>query len=261
MATASSRTPALATNCPDRVATIRRPGRTAHQVLVQVGSGVLTGWGLRSHEEGLPGAVADALAARSGRGVDLTVIADPEVTSDRALEALPGLRLRRFDALVVVLGEDPAAQLLSPADWKRRATGLLAALVSHVDTGRRVFVYASSRAMLANSQSPSGRVWRPGEQARHLPHGTSMRPRRRAICGTWLLLHRIGLAAHSPHRLLLLGGSNRRASATCAARSGRVARSSADRVLPETVPRTRNCGRQRWKRCTWKSAGQGSSST
>ena len=248
MATASSRTPALATNCPDRVATIRRPGRTAHQVLV-LGSGVLTGWGLRSHEEGLPGAVADALAARSGRGVDLTVIADPEVTSDRALEALPGLRLRRFDALVVVLGEDPAAQLLSPADWKRRATGLLAALVSHVDTGRRVFVYASSRAMLANSQSPSGRVWR---RASKLDDLTARACGRAGVRYAELApsLHRIGLGGRfslpttPPGRIKSSSERDLRCSIwTSGSLLGRPSPT-------ETVPRTRNCGRQRWKRCT-----------
>ncbi|HEV7622991.1 MAG TPA: GAF domain-containing protein [Amnibacterium sp.] len=144
---------------PDRVATIRRSGRVPHQVLA-FGSGVLAGWGLQSHEAGLPGALADALHARSGRGVDLTVIVDSEPTSERALEALPGLRLRRFDALVVVLGEDPAVELMRPADWERRLSALLEALASHVDTGARVFVYDSSRAMLVNSRPASGRVWR-----------------------------------------------------------------------------------------------------
>ncbi len=248
MATASSSTLVLASTCPDRVATIRRPGRRRIRCWC-LGSGVLTGWGLQSHEAGLPGAVADALAARSGRGVDLTVIADPELTSDRALKALPGLRLRRFDALVVVLGEDPAAQLLRPADWKRRATGLLAALVSHVDTGRRVFVYASSRAMLANSQSPSRRVWR---RASKLDDLTARACGRAGVRYAELApsLHGSGSAADSPPPTTPPGrikSSSERDLRCSIWTSG----SLLGRPSPtETVPRTRNCGRQRWKRCT-----------
>jgi hypothetical protein len=159
VATAPPRPAAFSGLRPDRVATIRRPGRVPHQVLA-FGSGILAGWGLQSHEAGLPGALADTLHARSGRGVDLTVIADPDPTGERALEALPGLRLRRFDVLVVVLGEDPAAELMRPAEWQRHLVRLLESLTSHVDTGQRVFVYDSSRAMLANSHAPSARVWR-----------------------------------------------------------------------------------------------------
>ncbi len=159
MSTVPSPPPAFAGTRPDRVATIRRAGRAPHQVLA-FGSGVLSGWGLQSHEAGLPGALADALHTGSGRGVDLTVIADSDPTGERALEALPGLRLRRFDALVVILGEDPAAALMRPGDWGHRFARLLEAITSHVDTGRRVFIHDSSRTMLGNSPAVSGRVWR-----------------------------------------------------------------------------------------------------
>lgn len=159
MSIVPSSPPPFAGTRPDRVATIRRPGRVPHQVLT-FGTGVLAGWGLQSHEAGLPGALADALHAGSGRGVDLTVIVDSDPTGERALEALPGLRLRRFDAVVVMLGEDPAVALTRPAEWQHRVTRLLEAITSHVDTGRRVFVHDSSRTMLGNSPGVSGRVWR-----------------------------------------------------------------------------------------------------
>jgi hypothetical protein len=162
-----------------------------HQVLA-FGSGVLSGWGLQSHEAGLPGALADALHARSGRGVDLTVIVDSDPTGERALEALPGLRLRRFDAIVVVLGEDHAAELLRPAEWGRRLSRLLEAITSHVDTGARVFVYDSSRAMLANSHLPSGRVWRRAARLHDVTDRTAARAGVR-FAELAPSLHRIGL--------------------------------------------------------------------
>jgi hypothetical protein len=191
LAIAPPRLAAFASTRPDRVATIRRSGRMPHQVLV-LGGGVLSGWGLQSHEAGLPGAVADALHAGSGRGVDLTVIVDAELTSRRALDALPGLRLRRFDAIVVVLGEEPAARLIRPAHWQQQLTRLLDALTSHIDTGRRVFVYDSSRAMLANSHGSSGRIWRRAGKLRDLTARTCAHAGVR-FAELAPSLHRIGL--------------------------------------------------------------------
>ena len=183
--------PAFAATRPDRVATIRRAGRVPHQVLA-FGSGVLAGWGLKSHEAGVPGALADALHAGSGRGVDLTVIVDSEPTGERALEALPGLRLRRFDAVVVVLGEDPAAALVRPSEWEHGLTRLLEAVTSHVDTGRRVFVHDSSRTMLANTPGVPGRVWR---RARRLAAVTERTSARAGVRFAELApsLHRVGV--------------------------------------------------------------------
>ena len=92
---------------PDRVAAVHRPGRAPLQLLM-FGSGILAGLGLPTHNAGLPGAVADVLATRSGRGVDLTVVVDADPTSERAATGLLGLRLHRFDAVIVVLGDHHA---------------------------------------------------------------------------------------------------------------------------------------------------------
>lgn len=100
---------------PQPVAAIRRPGLVPRRLLL-FGSGVLTGEGLTSHDAGLPGAIADAVARRSRRGADITVIVEPEPLSKRALEGLRGLRLHRFDAVIVLL---PAA-LPSPSGARRR---------------------------------------------------------------------------------------------------------------------------------------------
>lgn len=87
---------------PEAIASIRRPGLIPRRLLV-FGSGVLAGEGLANHDVGLPGAIADALARGSRRGVDITVIVDPDPLSKRALTGLRGLRLHRFDAVVIVL--------------------------------------------------------------------------------------------------------------------------------------------------------------
>ncbi|MGN6743934.1 MAG: hypothetical protein ACTHJL_11670 [Amnibacterium sp.] len=144
---------------PEPVAAIRRAGRAPHQVLL-FGAGMLTGIGLPSHETGLPGVVADRLHARSGRGVNLTVIVDPDPTSDRALEALPGLRLPRFEAVLVVLGEDAALRRTPSAEWATRAGALFDLLAAQAAPGAPVFVYDSARAVLANAGQRSRRLWR-----------------------------------------------------------------------------------------------------
>jgi hypothetical protein len=133
---------------PAGVATIRRPGRSPYSVLM-VGGGVLTGRGLRSHDLGLPGAVADALAARSGRGVDITVVVEPDPTAVRAIEGIRGLRLQRFDAVMVVLGERAALSQLSPSGWTNNLERLAALLASECAEQAPVFIYDSARSMLS----------------------------------------------------------------------------------------------------------------
>lgn len=88
---------------PDSVAALRRTGLDPYQVLM-FGDGVLAGAGLRDHNLGLPGQVADALAESTGRGVDLDVFVDRDPTSPSALAGLRSLRLQRYDAIIVVLG-------------------------------------------------------------------------------------------------------------------------------------------------------------
>jgi hypothetical protein len=111
---------------PEAIASIRRPGLIPRRLLV-FGSGVLTGEGLANHDLGLPGAIADALAQASRRGVDITVIVDPDPISKRALTGLRGLRLRRFDAVIVIL---PALGARIPRPWRAQQVQRLQVLLA-----------------------------------------------------------------------------------------------------------------------------------
>ena len=142
---------------PESVASLYRPGRTPHRLLL-FGGGVLRGMGLRSHNLGLPGAVADALARRSDRGVDLTVVVDPEPMSDRALEGLHGLRLGRFDGVIVVLGEGPALARVEPSRWAQELERLQAVLETDSAQQAPVYIYDSARAMLAVASGVPRRI-------------------------------------------------------------------------------------------------------
>ncbi|MBW4042494.1 MAG: hypothetical protein HIU86_10270 [Acidobacteria bacterium] len=89
---------------PVPVAAVRRIGPRPLRVLL-FGGGPLIGWGLRDHNVGLAGNVADQLAAASRRGVEMEVVADGEPARQAAVAGFRGLRLWRFDAVVVVLGQ------------------------------------------------------------------------------------------------------------------------------------------------------------
>ncbi|HEY8318900.1 MAG TPA: hypothetical protein VIG76_08720 [Amnibacterium sp.] len=132
---------------PDRVAAVHRPGRAPLQLLM-FGSGILAGLGLPTHNAGLPGAVADGLAARSGRGVDLTVVVDADPTSERAATGLLGLRLHRFDSVIVVLGDHHAANRTGASRFSTDMEALARLLTAEVADRAPIFVYDSALAML-----------------------------------------------------------------------------------------------------------------
>jgi hypothetical protein len=142
---------------PEGVAAVHRPGLAPYRLLL-FGGGALAGLGLHSHNLGLPGAVADALAERSGRGVDLTVVVEPEPMSARALDGLQGLRLRRFDAVIVVLGERPALARMPPQHWTKDLERLADLLEAESAEQARAYVYDSARAMLAVSSGVPRKV-------------------------------------------------------------------------------------------------------
>ena len=153
---------------PARVGAVRRPGRSPYSILM-FGGGVLTGQGLRNHDFGLPGAVADALTDVSTRGVDITVVVEPEPTAPRAMEGLRGLRLRRFDAVIIVLGERSALSKLSAKAWAKNLARLAALLAAESAEQAPGFIYDSARAVLSVSSRVSRRV--AAAAARHVDLG------------------------------------------------------------------------------------------
>lgn len=98
-------------------------GPTADRILL-IGSGPAAGWGVASHDLALPGALARALRARTGRGaiVDLIVdlIVDPAMTAAGLAAVLGGARLDRYDAVVTTVGTNDAIRFTTPAEWRRR---------------------------------------------------------------------------------------------------------------------------------------------
>ncbi|THG30966.1 GAF domain-containing protein [Naasia lichenicola] len=150
---------------PDAVAAVRRPGLRPYRVLL-FGGGVLVGKGVRDHNLGLPGQVADHLSQIAGRGLDLDVVVEPDPTSARALHGLLGLRINRYDAVVVVLGARPAMAGVGDRSWQARLVALVRTLVAETVESAPVMVLDSARAMIeiSGDLSRRGRVARLARQ-------------------------------------------------------------------------------------------------
>lgn len=114
-------------------------GHDADRVLV-FGAGPAAGWGVLSHDLGLPGALARALTARTARGVDVDVVSNPRITVRSAVNTLEGLRLWRYDAIVVALGVNDAVNLTSLRSWRRELSGVLRFLERESSRSTHIFI-------------------------------------------------------------------------------------------------------------------------
>lgn len=112
-------------------------GVDSDRILV-FGSGVGVGWGVLSHNLALPGALARALSARTGRGAD--VVSDPRITAASALDALDELKLWRYDAIVVTLGLSEVVSLASLDSWRRELSAILHVLKQASSRSTQIFI-------------------------------------------------------------------------------------------------------------------------
>lgn len=109
-------------------------GPSADRILL-IGSGPAVGWGVASHDLALPGALARALRARTGRGAVVDVIADPAMMASGLAAVLAGARLERYDAVVTTVGTNEALRFTTPREWRRRVTRALDVWAARVRRG------------------------------------------------------------------------------------------------------------------------------
>jgi hypothetical protein len=100
-------------------------GPTPDRVLI-VGSGPAVGWGVASHELALPGVVARALRAGTGRGAVVDVIADERWTIEDAGRALASASLTRYDTVILALGTADVMTGMTSRAWRDALHDVLA---------------------------------------------------------------------------------------------------------------------------------------
>lgn len=108
---------------PTDIPQVHAPGKDSDRILI-VGSGAAVGWGVLSHDLSLPGALARAVSARTGRGAVVDVIPDPAMTAETAIRFLEDAKLWRYDAIVVMIGINDAIGLTSPSVWREQLASL-----------------------------------------------------------------------------------------------------------------------------------------
>lgn len=105
-----------------------------------LGSGPAVGWGETSHATALPGALARALSVRTDRGTDVDVVASPTMTARAAITAVEGMKLWRYEAIVVTVGMPEAFDLVTPKSWQRDMTALVDFLVASGSDSTRIIL-------------------------------------------------------------------------------------------------------------------------
>lgn len=139
---------------------VHADGVNADRVLV-IGSGAVVGFGVLTYDLSISGRFARSLAQRTGRGVDVDIVARTGMTTASALRRLEALPLWRYDAIVVALGLNEALDLTSPDRWGRDLTAVLEFLDEHKSGGAQIAVLGTPPiASLPGPQGPLAAIAR-----------------------------------------------------------------------------------------------------
>ncbi|NUU07935.1 GDSL-type esterase/lipase family protein [Leifsonia sp. C5G2] len=148
-------------------------GRRPLRVLL-VGSGPVMGWGVGSYDLALPGAMARALAASTGRGAVVDVVPHPSAGVRRLRRLVHAAEPGRYDAVVLSGAVADAVRMAEPKGWRTRLHALLAQTVS---AGTRTVVWLGAQPIRSIPSFDS----RPGQAAQD--HAERLNGIAREVCG------------------------------------------------------------------------------
>jgi len=114
-------------------------GRDSLRAMI-FGAGPAVGWGVATHDLALPGAFARALSAATGRGADVDLAADPDISISSALQAILATQLWRYDVIVIVLGVNDATRLTPLDTWQQKLDDLVAGVEEATSTETKIVV-------------------------------------------------------------------------------------------------------------------------
>ncbi|MEO7124209.1 MAG: GAF domain-containing protein [Lacisediminihabitans sp.] len=112
--------------------------------LLVFGNGLATGWGVATHQLALPGELARALSAATGRGADVDILVYPDEKIAGAYKSLQEHTLSSYDAVVVIVGASDALSLTPRAQWRASMRALIESLLDGTPTSTRVTIVGQS---------------------------------------------------------------------------------------------------------------------
>lgn len=106
---------------------VRVDGPTPDRILL-LGAGIGVGYNVLSHQLGLGGRLARVLTDSTGRGTQIDIVVDPDMTIPTALHAFERLPVGRFDAVILTLGGMESLELMPSSLWRKQLASLLDAI-------------------------------------------------------------------------------------------------------------------------------------
>lgn len=161
------------------------PGGNPIRVLV-VGSGIAVGWGVLSHDLALPGSLARVLAAQTGRGCEVDLVADHDLSITGALALLAPLDLSRYDAIVMTLGVNDALSLTPVGLWEKNLRRVVATIADRASQAQFVLTGVQS---IRSIPTFAGRLGAIADS-----HAASMNTISKRVCGEFGRAHMLQLS-------------------------------------------------------------------
>lgn len=148
-------------------------GRRPLRVLL-VGSGPVMGWGVGSYDLALPGAMARALAASTGRGAVVDVVPHHSAGVRQLRRMVRAAEPGRYDVVVLSGAVADAVRMAESASWGERLRTLLAETAA---AGARTVVWLGAQPIRSIPSYDS----RPGQVAQE--HAERLNLSARKVCG------------------------------------------------------------------------------
>lgn len=130
-------------------------GPDSDRVLI-LGPGPALGRGVSTHQLALPGALARALTAQTGRGTEVDVITDPSFNIRNIGDAVDAASLWHFDAIVLTPGVSDIMAFTSIQVWEKHLVALLTKLGAEAPKIEQFVVGIPSVRSIPGFDTPMG---------------------------------------------------------------------------------------------------------
>lgn len=115
-----------------------RSGDSSADRILLLGNGPCHGWGVLTHQLGLPGQLARALRSRTGRACDVDYVGAESMNVRSARAWLGDRDLEPYDAVVIVVGVNDAIRHTPVATWRSALTDLIASITPRLRPDARL---------------------------------------------------------------------------------------------------------------------------